>query len=196
MNCSLSCQSISLYPHSAVMHKHLIHSSALSSSTLHNFLNCSSFIVSLNCGQNFADRVSNSPLRVPLTCFSASVILSMQFNPFLPNQFFTMAILSCSCTLYVASMVFTSRMKAFHSEYLSATSQLNCGCFSTGLPSLGPHWYSAILDCISAIVWIVILVASATAFMIAIASLISTCSAIFAFFLTYVRLLRLILGVP
>ena len=52
MNCSLSCQSTSLYPHSAAaMHKHPIHSSALSSSALHNFLNCSDLIISLNCGQ-------------------------------------------------------------------------------------------------------------------------------------------------
>ena len=31
----------------------------------------------MNCGQNFADRVSNSRWRVLHTCFSASVILSM-----------------------------------------------------------------------------------------------------------------------
>ena len=78
INCSLSCLSISLYWHSAAaISKCPAHSSVLSSSLLHHFINYSNFIVSLNCGQNVVDKVLNNPWRVLHACFSASVMLSM-----------------------------------------------------------------------------------------------------------------------
>ena len=70
-------------------------------------------------------------------------------------------------------------MNAFHSVYLSGASQLKFGYLNVGLPSLGPDALVILWVCISAIVWITILVASATAFMIA--SLI-ICSAILTFY--------------
>ena len=87
-----------------------------------------------------------------------------------------MAIFSCSWVLYVDSTFLTSRINAFYSVYLSAASQLNCGCLSAGPPSLGPHGLSDLWVFNSAIVWITILVTSATAF--AIISLITAWSAI------------------
>ena len=69
-------------------------------------------------------------------------------------------------------------MNAFHYVYLSGASQLKFGCFNAGLPSLGPDALVILWVCVSAIVWIAILVASATAFVIA--SLI-ICSAILTF---------------
>ena len=99
------------------------------------------------------------PVFLPLLSFLDNVALSCQV--------FTMAILSCSWALYVDSMFLTLRMNDFHSVYLSAASQLNCGYFSVGLPSLGPHRPSDLWLCVSMIVWIATLVASATAFAIA-----------------------------
>ena len=72
-------------------------------------------------------------------------------------------------------------MNAFHSVYLSGASQLKFDCFNTGPPSLGPDALVIFWVCISAIVWIAILVASATVFVIT--SLI-ICSAILTFIKT------------
>ena len=69
-------------------------------------------------------------------------------------------------------------MNAFHSVYLSDASKLKLGCFNAGLPSLGHAALGILCACLWAIVWIAILVASATAF--AITSLI-ICSAILLF---------------
>ena len=78
INCSFSCLFTSLCPPSAAaICNHPIHSSALSFSLLHSFLNCSNFIFSLNCGQNLVASVSNNPWRMLHACFSASVMLSM-----------------------------------------------------------------------------------------------------------------------
>ena len=65
-----------------------------------------------------------------------------------------MVILSCSWALYVDRIFLTLRMNVFHSVYLSVASQLNCGCFSAGPPSLGPCWPSDLWVCVSANVWI------------------------------------------
>ena len=85
-------------------------------------------------------------------------------TPSCPSQFLTMALLSCSWVLYVDRMFLTSRTNAFHSVYLLVASQLNCGCFSAGPPSFGPHWPSDLWLCVSANVWIATLIVSATAF--------------------------------
>ena len=61
-------------------------------------------------------------------------------------------------------MFLTSRMKAFHSVYLSADSQLKLGCLSAGLPILGPAVFGILFACILARAWIADLVASAMAF--------------------------------
>ena len=85
-------------------------------------------------------------------------------------------------------------MNAFHLVYLSGASQLKLGCFKVGLPSLGPAVFGTLCAYVLAIVWITILVASATAFMIA--SLIIY-SAIFGLcFLTYDLLLLLYFLTP
>ena len=70
-----------------------IHSSSLSPSFLHNFLNCSHLIVSLNLGLNLHVSLLNSP-NVSHVTFSVYVSVSKNWRPFLPNQFFTIA--SCS----------------------------------------------------------------------------------------------------
>ena len=61
----------------------------------------------------------------------------------------------------------TSSINTFHSVYLSVASHLNCGCLSTGPPSLCPLWSSDLWLCASDNVWIVTRVASATALAIA-----------------------------
>ena len=92
--------------------------------------------------------VLNSPVECCMH-FSLSVRLLYSVDPSCPARFFTMAILSCSWALYVERTFLTSSINAFHSVYLSAASQLNCGCLSAGPPSLGPHWPSDLWLCAS-----------------------------------------------
>ena len=74
----------------------------------------------------------------------------------------------------------TSNLNVFNSLYLSSTFQLNVSCFMVGLPILGPYMSCILSTQVSTIVWIAILVASATALVIT--SLI-TCSDAMTYFL-------------
>ena len=70
---------------------------AFSLSSLHSFLNCSDFIVSLNVGWNFSTNVLHSPSKVSHAHFSSCVKLSINWRPLLPSQFLIIVIFSPSC---------------------------------------------------------------------------------------------------
>ena len=70
--------------------------------------------------------------------WSICVNHSRNCSPFLPGQFFMIAICSACGMLYNLRILFNSSLKFLSSLYLSSASQLNVGFFIMGLPSLGP----------------------------------------------------------
>ena len=125
-------------------------------------------MVSLYWGLNLLDSVLNRPSSVLYVSFSDVVKVSKYCKPFLPNQFFT----STKLCLFVGccmlkEILLTSSQNAFNSLYLSCTFQSNISCFMAGPPTFGPHLSCILSAQASAIVCNAILVASTTAFVIA-----------------------------
>ena len=91
-----------------------MHNSAFFPSFLYNFWNCNDFIISLNCGLNILDSISNRPSNVLLMVFSSFVSISKNCKPFLPNQFLTIANCSTCWVLFVDKILFISNLKVLH----------------------------------------------------------------------------------
>ena len=87
---------------------------------------------------NLPFNVLNGPPAVSHFSCLHCVSVSNNCNPFLPSHFFIIDIFSVSGVLCDLNILFTSRVKFFSSLYFSSVSQLNVGCFSMGMPTLGP----------------------------------------------------------
>ena len=83
----------------------------------------------------------------------------------------------------------TSNLNVFGSLYLSSAFQSNVGCFMVGLPILGADMSCIFSAQASTMVWITILVASATALVIALLIICSDVMTYF-FYLTFFDLLN------